>query len=99
MNEIEIVNELAKQFKEIVLGKFARYAILYYKELPNIEHCNFEFIHNECEKLGFHIYKTKESPIDTDFLQKVWKRYGRSVVIYSDFSLTQINHTKDFRKA
>ena len=66
---------------------FCEYAKLD-KELAQ---CDYRTLQAECEKLGFHIYNFKESPVYQDILSKEKCSKLKSYIIYSDetIALTQ----------
>lgn len=62
----------------------------YSKQDNELAKCNYKTLQAECEKLGFHIYNFKESPIDQDILSKEKCSKLKSYIIYSDYTLTLI---------
>lgn len=98
MNENEIVKSLLETYNNVIIKEKAKTVCVYFDEIPDMSQCDFAKIQQKCRELGFYVYMANNCPIETAFFKKQW-RNKPCLILYSDFSLTQINHTKDFRRA
>lgn len=94
----EIIEKLQKRYNDIIIKEKAQIVAVYFNELPNISKCDFSEIQQKCKELGFYVYKANNCPVNTTFFKKQWNNEP-CLILYSDFSLTQINHTKDYWRA
>lgn len=98
MIELEIAQQLKEIYDRVVIGEKATLAAVYFEQISKFSNKDFPKIQQECTKLGFYVYKANNCPVDTEFLKREYRK-KRFLVVYSDFSLTQINDTiTDFRR-
>lgn len=59
----------------------------FYKYEEELQKCNYKKLQQECNNLGFYIYKVKESPIFQEEDKNMPFR-NQAYIIYSNYSLT-----------
>ena len=86
---LELKEKLQKYFNENKTMCFFEYEELNEK----LKQCDYKTLQAECEKLDFHIYNFKDSPIFQDNLSKKHKKL-KSYIIYSNETIAL---TKKFK--
>lgn len=95
MIEKEYALKLKEKVQEELIKDKSNYFCEYAIQNKELAQCDYRTLQAECEKLGFHIYNFKESPIDNEKLQKLKCSKLKSYIIYSDYSLTLTKSFKD----
>ena len=68
---------------------------IYSYQCKDHEKCDYKILQEECEKLNFHLYNFKDSPIYKEMLNKEKCSKLKSFIVYSDYSLTLSKSFKD----
>lgn len=56
----------------------------------DIDNCNFQLLQQECDKLNFHICKTKDIPFDKRYYKNQYKK-GSKYTIYTNNSIHKVS--------
>lgn len=64
---------------------------------PDKKYHDYKILQQECNKLGFNLYKLYDMPIDNDFYSKLWKKQ-KAYVIYNDETLKNVQSFYDYKR-
>ncbi len=81
MIEKEYALKLKEKVQEELIKDKSNYFCEYAIQNKELAQCDYRTLQAECEKLGFHIYNFKESPVYQKILSKgKWTKY--SILIF-----------------
>ena len=90
MLEKEYALKLKNKIETYLIPNKEKLFCEYAKLNQELAQCDYRTLQAECEKLGFHIYNFKESPVYQNVLSKEKCSKLKSYVIYSDYTLTLV---------